>query len=88
MGLDEAIPRHGRLESPPGALQGSNSWNETGYRGPAPPPGHGVHPYHFRLYALDAELSVGSGLTKKALLKEIEGHVLEQAELYGVYGRA
>ena len=39
-----------------GALQGRNSWSSgktIGYRGPAPPPGHGVHHYHFKLYALD-----------------------------------
>ncbi|MEE9306738.1 MAG: YbhB/YbcL family Raf kinase inhibitor-like protein, partial [Spirochaetia bacterium] len=67
--------------------QGSNDFGRIGYGGPCPPRGK-PHRYFFRLYALDAELSVESGLTKKALMKEIEGHVLEQAELHGVYGRA
>ena len=86
-GLDEGVPRHGRLESPPGALQGSNSWNETGYRGPAPPPGHGVHHYHFRLYGLDAPLEVGKGPDKPSLLVAMEGHVLATGELVGTYRR-
>ena len=54
-----------RLASPAGAVQGKNSWpvGETiGYRGPMPPPGHGVHHYHFSVYALDVELSVEPGL--------------------------
>ena len=83
--LAEAIPLAEKLEN--GTLQGSNDFGRIGYGGPCPPRGK-PHRYFFRLYALDAELSVGSGLTKNALLKEIEGHVLEQAEFYGVYGRA
>ena len=73
-----------------GALQGRNSWSSgrtIGYRGPAPPPGHGVHHYHFRLYAIDADLSLKPGLDKASLLKAIGGHVLAQGELVGTYER-
>ncbi len=83
--LAEAIPATEKLEN--GTLQGSNDFGRIGYGGPCPPRGK-PHRYFFRLYALDTELSIRSGLTKKALLKEIEGHVLETAQLYGVYGRA
>src|SRR5262245_27518569 len=35
-----------RVSEPAGALQGQNSWPKwIGYRGPAPPKGHGVHHY-------------------------------------------
>jgi Raf kinase inhibitor-like YbhB/YbcL family protein len=88
--LREGIPREPQLTDPRGALQGKNSWpkGETiGYRGPMPPPGHGVHHYHFRVYALDVELAVKAGLDKKALLKAMEGHILAEGRLTGTYQR-
>ena len=86
-GLRENTPKTGSLSEPAGALQGVNSWSEIGYRGPAPPRGHGVHHYHFRLYALDTALAVAAGADKKALLAAMEGHILGQAEWVGTYER-
>ncbi len=88
--LPEAIPPQERLEQPAGALQGVNSWHtgrRIGYRGPSPPPGSGVHHYHFKLYALDAPLDLPPGATKEEVLRAIQGHVLAQAELVGTYRR-
>lgn len=86
-GLREHIPLTGSLSEPAGAMQGVNSWGEIGYRGPAPPRGHGVHHYHFKLYALDATLSVPAGADKKTLLAAMEGHIVAQAEWVGTYER-
>jgi Raf kinase inhibitor-like YbhB/YbcL family protein len=78
-------------KAPPGApaatVQGANSWGTTGYRGPAPPKGHGVHHYHFKLYALDAALDVRPGVDKHTLLEAMSGHVLARGELVGTYHR-
>jgi phosphatidylethanolamine-binding protein (PEBP) family uncharacterized protein len=52
-----------------------------------PPPGHGVHHYHFRLYALDARLQAGPGLTKEQLLAAMRGQILAEGELVGTYER-
>ena len=52
-----------------------------------PPPGHGVHHYHFTLYALEAKLVAEPGLDKKTLLREIDEHVLGEGELIGTYQR-
>lgn len=68
-------------------VQGKNSWGTEGYRGPAPPKGHGTHHYHFKLYALDAPLGVSAGIDKKALLEAMSGHVLARGELVGTYHR-
>ena len=70
-----------------GALQGKNSWGRLGYGGPAPPRGHGVHHYHFKLYALDTALDVPQGMDKNGLLARMKGHVLSEAELIGTYQR-
>ena len=88
-GLPEAVPRAERVNEPHGGIQGTNSFprNNLGYGGPAPPPGHGTHHYHFKLYALDTELSLEPGSDKPAVLDAIEGHVLDQTELIGTYER-
>jgi hypothetical protein len=88
--LPEGVARSPRLEQPAGALQGANSWpsgQNTGYRGPMPPPGHGVHRYYFRLYALKAELAIEPGKDKKALLEAMSGHILGEGQLMGTYER-
>ncbi|RPI86977.1 MAG: YbhB/YbcL family Raf kinase inhibitor-like protein [Planctomycetaceae bacterium] len=69
---------------------GRNSWpagKTTGYRGPAPPRGHGVHHYRFRLYAVDVELPHQPHIDKGGLLKAMQDHVLAEAELVGTYER-
>lgn len=71
----------------PGALQGKNTWGGIGWRGPAPPRGHGVHHYHVKLFALDAPLADAGGLGKRELLAAMQGHVLGEAELVGTYQR-
>jgi Raf kinase inhibitor-like YbhB/YbcL family protein len=68
-------------------LQGKNSWGTIGYRGPAPPRGHGTHHYHFKLYALDVPLRAAHGLDKDGLLKAVHGHILSQSETVGTYQR-
>ena len=85
--LHEAIKTSASLTQPASALQGVNSWDSIGYRGPAPPHGHGVHHYHFKLYALDTPLNVKSGLDKQALLPTMKGHILAETELIGTYQR-
>ncbi len=82
--LPEGIPKTDTLAS--GGKQGRNDFRKIGYGGPCPPPG-GPHRYFFKLYALDTMLNEGPGLTKKALLKKMEGHILEEAQLIGKFKR-
>lgn len=67
--------------------QGTNSTDNLGYTGPAPPNGHGLHHYYFWLYALDKELDLKPGLNREQLLDAIADRVIEQARLVGVYQR-
>jgi Raf kinase inhibitor-like YbhB/YbcL family protein len=67
--------------------EGTTSFGETRYNGPAPPEGHGKHHYYVWLYALDEDLDLEPGLDRRALLDAIEDHVIEQARLIGTYAR-
>lgn len=73
--------------APSGLVQGVNTWPTIGYRGPAPPRGHGTHHYHFKLYALDVKLGAPEGIDKHALLNAMSGHILTRGELVGTYRR-
>src|SRR3954451_13268732 len=73
-----------REDSPPVmATQGKNDWGEVQYGGPKPPSGE--HRYFFKFFALDTVLSLPRGARRADLESEMQGHVLEQAELMGRY---
>lgn len=63
--------------------EGLNDFGRASYGGPCPP--SGTHRYFFKLYALDTELDLPENVTKKRLEEEMKGHILEQAELIGLY---
>jgi Raf kinase inhibitor-like YbhB/YbcL family protein len=68
--------------------QAVNSFGRSGYGGPCPPPGHGVHHYHFRVLALSCDsLGLPAGADFNAVATAAESHVMEQAELIGTYKR-
>jgi Raf kinase inhibitor-like YbhB/YbcL family protein len=68
-------------------VEGRNDFGRSGYGGPMPPKGHGTHHYHFKLYALDAPVTLEPGAMKEELLAAMKGHVLGEAELIGTYER-
>jgi len=82
--LDEAVP--GEEVLPGGAKHGINDFGKPGYGGPHPPPGK-AHRYFFKLYCLDAKLDAEAGLNKAKLLDLMQGHIIEQAEIVGLYRR-
>lgn len=63
--------------------QVKNSFGKLNYGGPCPP--SGTHRYFFKLYALDTTLTLPPAASKKTLEKAMEGHILEKAELAGLY---
>jgi Raf kinase inhibitor-like YbhB/YbcL family protein len=85
-GLPEAVPKDNELAS--GALQGKIGSGGVGYPigyfGPCPPQGS-PHRYRFTLYALDTMLDLAAGASKEQVLQAMEGHVLGQAQLIGIY---
>lgn len=69
------------------AKQGVNSYGTVGYGGPQPPRGHGVHHYHFRLYALDTDLKLAPRVTRQQLDAAMKGHIIAETELVGTFQR-
>jgi phosphatidylethanolamine-binding protein (PEBP) family uncharacterized protein len=43
--------------------------------------------YIARVYALDIELQLAPGASRKELILAMEGHILAQAELMGTYAK-
>jgi Raf kinase inhibitor-like YbhB/YbcL family protein len=85
--LPENVAKTDTVAALAGLKQGMNDFGKPGYGGPCPPRGHGVHHYHFRLYALDAELKLAPGVKRHQLDAAMKGHILAQSELVGTYQR-
>jgi hypothetical protein len=82
--LPESVPAEDQLSD--GSLHGRNSWQRHDYGGPCPPSGS-AHRYVFKLFALDTELDLEAGATKKQVLSAMEDHILAQGKLTGRYSR-
>lgn len=68
------------------SLAGVNDFGHPHYDGPQPPKGHGVHHYHFRLAALDAEaLELSRRARVSDVWKAARPHIIAEAELVGTF---
>jgi Raf kinase inhibitor-like YbhB/YbcL family protein len=67
-------------------VYGRNGFGKNGYGGPCPP--QGKHRYFFHVYALDGELDLPPGSTKKELQAAMQGHILATADLMGQYQKS
>jgi len=71
-------------DSIPG-VEGINDFRKIGYGGPCPP--SGTHRYFFRVYALDKQLELKAGKSRKGLESEMIGHIIAEGELMGKYSK-
>jgi len=70
---------------PEGAIQGTNDFKKNAYGGPCPPTR--PHKYALIVYALDVRLNLEPKSGKADLEKAMEGHIIAQGQLMGVYKR-
>jgi Raf kinase inhibitor-like YbhB/YbcL family protein len=70
---------------PDGSIKGANGSGANQYTGMCPPSGGPPHHYQFTLYALDSSLSLPPGAKKADVEKAIQGHVLAQTLLIGLF---
>jgi len=65
-----------------------NDFGRAAYDGPAPPRGHGVHHYHFKVAALDVdEVEVLPEQSAAELWALVAPHIIAEAETVGTYQR-
>lgn len=83
--IDPTISEIAENSVPEGAVEGTTDFGNTGYGAPCPP--SGSHHYYFKVYALDTKLDLSSEAKKANLEKAMEGHVLDKAEIVGLYTR-
>jgi len=63
--------------------QGVNDFKRKDYGGPCPP--SGTHRYFFKIYALNTVLGLEDVASKKELEGKMQGHILDRAEIVGLY---
>ncbi len=97
----DGIDKRGKADprGPAGARQGLNDYtgwfagdadmggDYLGYDGPYPPPNDlRVHRYFFRVFALDVDaLELPATFGAGDVLRAMQGHVLDEAAIYGTY---
>lgn len=75
---ENSVPEH--------ATAGTTDFGRSGWGGPCPP--SGSHHYQFKIYALDIELSLPASAKKAELEQAMQGHILDQTVLVGLYQRS
>ena len=66
-------------------IEGINSFRKHSYGGPCPP--SGTHRYFFKVYALDTKLNLSPTSLKEDLEKAMQGNILAEGKLIGLYRR-
>ena len=71
---------------PQNGIEGMTDFGKPGYGGACPP--SGTHRYFFKLYALDSILDLPQKATKQVVEEIMQSHILDKAELIGLYVRS
>ena len=84
--IDPSVKEIAEDSTPPG-VQGLNGAGQEKYAAACPPDKE--HRYFFNLYALDSMLTFSdpSKVNKQMVIDAMQGHIVEQAELMGLYNR-
>ena len=62
------------------AVDGTNDYDEVGYKGPCPPSGE-KHLYRFTVYALNSQVILDSSAKYSDFIQRISGYIINKAEL-------
>ena len=83
--IDPSVREVHENSVPEGAIQGTNDFKKNTYGGPCPPTR--PHKYALIVYALDVRLNLEPKTGKADLEKAMEGHIIGQGQIMGVYKR-
>ena len=81
--VDQSQIKEGAL--PQAAQEGVTSYGQAGYNGPCPPSGE--HRYYFKVFALSSKLDLPATTTADDLIRVMEGKILEETQLMGIYAQ-
>lgn len=85
--IPEDLPQEETLADLDGARQGTNDFDEIGYRGPFPPEEDDPHTYRFTISALDTSLDLEAGATRDELDAALEGNRIGLHTINARFGR-
>ena len=77
--IPDRIPREGTVTTRVARGAGDDRLWDHRLHGPCPPQGE-THRYQFKVYGLDAMLTLPAGSDKHALVAAMKGHVLQFGE--------
>lgn len=81
----KSIEQGGKIKD---SLETVTDFKTTGYGGAYPPIGHGIHHYHFTIYALDVEkLDVKANDSPVEVERKVKEHSLAKSTITGLYER-
>ncbi len=84
--IEPQVLEIGEGSAPQGGVEGLTSFGKPGYGGPCPH--SGTHRYFFKVYALDVKLDIPPSSDKSVLEKTMTDHVMDKAEIIGLYSRS
>ncbi|MFW6282465.1 MAG: YbhB/YbcL family Raf kinase inhibitor-like protein [Minisyncoccales bacterium] len=67
-------------------VEGENDFKRTNYSGPCPP--SGTHRYFFRLYAIEGQINLEKGVSRKQIEDEMHDKILASASYMGKYSKS
>lgn len=82
--LPENVPITAQIAN--GGTQGLNRYSSLGYSGPCPGRGR-TRDYPIVLFALDGSLNIQAGASEANVFAALQGHILAQTVLPGMYSR-
>lgn len=85
VGVAQNVEKVARPTTPQDAIQGLNGQGAHGWMGPKPPPGHGVHRYHFQVFALAKPLGLDPSTPLVELISALKGNTVASGELVGTF---
>lgn len=85
--IPEGIPKSRTSGELDGAKQGTNSFRELGWRGPAPPEGDDPHTYRFTLYAVGESLNRQAGVDREQIDAALQDNIVANERITAEYGR-
>jgi Raf kinase inhibitor-like YbhB/YbcL family protein len=85
IGIAPGSGNTGDGQTPGGGISLPNTSGQSGYQGPCPPAGTGVHHYRFTLYQLPNDYQLPGGLAGVQAAQTIAGAATGQAQLTGLF---